>query len=143
LAASLGTFNASYADITNTIANTRSVLVKELVEAFAITERDIPGTSGGVATEWTIAGVVLPVPGDVKRYPPEHIDAALTHTLHFLRCLGFYLGVKLPFDVTWTGGSLGIGRPMIMAGRGGESGGWAKFVFHSFLFASGRNLTSP
>jgi hypothetical protein len=70
--------------------------------------------------EWTIGGLVLPVPGDMRRtchsrisekrqlttytgYPPDHINAVLTYTIHFIGLLAFYLGVKLPFEVVWTG----------------------------------------
>ena len=35
-------------------------------------------------------------------YPPDHINAVITHTLHFLFLLAFYLGVKLPFEVVWS-----------------------------------------
>jgi hypothetical protein len=59
-------------------------------------------------------------------YPPEHINAVLTHTLHFIRLLTFYLGVKLPFEVTWSGDTASVGQPYIAAGKGSESGGWAR-----------------
>lgn len=60
-------------------------------------------------------------------YPPDHINAVLTHTIHFLSLLTFYLGIKLPFEVIWTGSKLGVGQPWIGAIRGGESGGWARW----------------
>jgi hypothetical protein len=59
----------------------------------------------------------------------------ITHALHFLGLLTFYLGVKLPFAVEWVapggtfgegGGKLGVGTPWIGAIRGGESGSWAR-----------------
>ena len=58
------------------------------------------------------------------------MNAILTHTIHFLSLLTFYLGVKLPFQITWSGGKLGFGQPSISAGRpgGSESGGWAKWT---------------
>ena len=80
-------------------------------------------------------------------YPPDHINAVLTHTLHFLSLLVFYLGIKLPFEVVWSrsstpptgpqaaapappnlrgNGLLGVGTPWIGATKGGEHGGWAK-----------------
>jgi hypothetical protein len=59
-------------------------------------------------------------------YPPEHIAAVLAYTLQFLRLLAFYLGVKLPFTVDWSGGALGVGTPWLGAIRGGESGSWAR-----------------
>jgi len=62
-------------------------------------------------------------------YPPDHINAVLTHTVHFLSLLTFYLGIKLPFEVIWSGGKLGVGQPRIGAIKGTETGGWARFVF--------------
>lgn len=61
-------------------------------------------------------------------YPPDHINAVITHTIHFLSLLTFYLGIKLPFEVVWSGGKLGVGQPSIGAGTGTELGGWAKDV---------------
>lgn len=64
----------------------------------------------------------------MRRYPPDHINAVLTHTIHLVNLLAFYLGIKLPFHVTWAKGKLGVGIPHIGAvkGIGGESGGWAR-----------------
>ena len=79
-------------------------------------------------------------------YPPDHINAVVTNTLHFLSLLAFYLGIKLPFEVVWSRSStppsstvyaldkrpeglLGVGTPWIGATRGGEHGGWARYVF--------------
>lgn len=61
-------------------------------------------------------------------YPPDHINAVITHTIHFVGLLTFYLGIKLPFEVNWSGNKLGVGQPWIGAIRGSESGGWAKYV---------------
>jgi hypothetical protein len=100
--------------------------VQELVDVFHIVEvggRPPVGGKAGTKGEWTIGGLVLPVPGDIRRYPPDHINAVLTLTIHFLSLLSFYLGIKLPFEVTWTGGKLGLGQPWIKAIRGGSAGG--------------------
>jgi hypothetical protein len=69
-----------------------------------------------------VTDVIFSLPG----YPPDHINAVLTHTVHFLSLLTFYLDIKLPFEVEWTSKKLGVGMPMIGAGKGGESGGWAR-----------------
>jgi len=61
-------------------------------------------------------------------YPPDHINAVITHTIHFLGLLAFYLGVKLPFEISWGGKKFGVGQPWIGACRGTESGNWAKSV---------------
>ncbi|EMD34603.1 hypothetical protein CERSUDRAFT_158138 [Gelatoporia subvermispora B] len=129
------------AALSDTIARARSGLVQELVEVFSVVEvggRPPLGGKAGTKGEWTIGGLVLPVPGDIRRYPPDHINAVLTHTLHFLSLLSFYLGIKLPFEVVWgrsttspssvtDSGQLGVGVPWIGATRGGEGGGWARW----------------
>lgn len=136
--------------LSETLVRARSGLVQELVEVFSVVEvggRPPLGGKAGTKGEWTIGGLVLPVPGDMRRYPPDHINAVLTHTLHFLSLLAFYLGVRLPFDVIWSrsstpptsgssssssgmqtsrNGLLGVGTPWIGAIRGGEHGGWAR-----------------
>lgn len=134
--------------LSQTIARARSGLVQELVEVFHVVEvggRPAVGGRPGARGEWTIGGLVLPVPGDVRRtsqvfisrsispddntigYPPDHINAVITHTIHFLGLLTFYLGIKLPFEVTWSCRRFGVGMPWIGAGRGSES--WAKCVY--------------
>lgn len=72
------------------------------------------------------------------------MNAILTHTIHFLGLLTFYLGVKLPFQVTWSGGKLGFGQPSISAARpgGSESGGWAKWTEGNPLHLPLSNLPS-
>jgi hypothetical protein len=152
----------------DTVARARSGLVQELVEVFSVVEvggRPPIGGKAGTKGEWTIGGLVLPVPGDMRRaflyliirlaltlragYPPDHINAVITHTLHFLSLLAFYLGIKLPFEVLWSrsstpptgsqflspaspnlrgNGLLGVGTPWIGATKGTEHGGWAKCV---------------
>jgi len=135
--------------LSQTIARARSGLVQELVEVFHVVEvggRPAVGGRPGARGEWTIGGLVLPVPGDVRRtsqvfitrsispddntigYPPDHINAVITHTIHFLGLLTFYLGIKLPFEVTWSCRRFGVGMPWIGAGRGSES--WAKSVYN-------------
>lgn len=147
--------------LSNALARARGGLVQELVEVFSVVEvggRPALGARAGARGEWTVGGLVLPVPGDIRRlssllscvqsniainpgYPLEHINAVLTSTIHFLGLLAFYLGVKLPFEIVWSGGRFGVGQPWIRAGRGGESGSWAKsVVFCSFLHDVDINL---
>jgi hypothetical protein len=123
-------------------------LVQELVEVFNVVEvggRPPVGGKAGTKGEWTIGDLILPVPGDIRRmsnflsschtalnalagYPPDHINAVVTHTIHFLSLLTFYLGIKLPFEIVWSSQRLGVGQPWIGAGKGTESGNWAKYV---------------
>ncbi|KZT20211.1 hypothetical protein NEOLEDRAFT_1182737 [Neolentinus lepideus HHB14362 ss-1] len=116
--------------LSDTLARARSGLVQELVEVFHVVEvggRPPIGGKAGTKGEWTIGDLVLPVPGDIRRYPPDHINAVITHIIHFLGLLTFYLGIKLPFEVTWSGKKLGVGQPWIGAGRGTDHGGWARW----------------
>ncbi|KIM85568.1 hypothetical protein PILCRDRAFT_816764 [Piloderma croceum F 1598] len=134
--------------LSNALARARSGLVQELVEVFNVVEvggRPPIGGKAGTKGEWTICELVLPVPGDIRRYPPDHINAVITHTIHFLGLLAFYLGVKLPFEISWSGKKFGVGQPWIGACRGTESGNWAKwFQKHPLhLSASSSALISP
>ncbi|ETW75661.1 hypothetical protein HETIRDRAFT_37878 [Heterobasidion irregulare TC 32-1] len=122
-----------------TLAKARGGLVSELVEVFNIVEvggRPPIGGKAGIKGEWTIGDLVLPVPGDIRRYPPDHINAVITHTIHFLGLLTFYLGIKLPFEITWTGGKLGVGQPFVRSIKGTESGSWAKWTSKHCLHVS-------
>ncbi|KAJ3857745.1 UV radiation resistance protein and autophagy-related subunit 14-domain-containing protein [Lentinula lateritia] len=112
--------HASLASLSSSIAHARTGLVQELVEVFGISHDD---------THWIISNLILPVPGDMRRYPPDHLNAVMTSTIHFVNLLAFYLGVRLPFHVTWTKGKLGVGVPHIGAvkGIGGDTGGWARW----------------
>ncbi|KAH7886487.1 UV radiation resistance protein and autophagy-related subunit 14-domain-containing protein [Phlebopus sp. FC_14] len=117
--------------LSNALSRARSGLVQELVEVFNVVEvggRPPIGRKAGTKGEWTIGDLILPVPGDIRRYPPDHINAVITHTIHFLDLLTFYLGVKLPFETVWSGSKFGVGHPWIGAVKGGESGSWAKWT---------------
>lgn len=81
-------------------------------------------------------------------YPPDHINAVLAYTIHFILLMNFYLGIKLPFSITWMRpttengtpsyeeSKLGFGQPWIGAESGGENGNWAKFTDKHPLFVS-------
>ncbi|KAF8809238.1 hypothetical protein BYT27DRAFT_7241289 [Phlegmacium glaucopus] len=134
-------------NLSSMIARARSGLVQELVEVFNVVEvggRPPIGGKAGTKGEWTIGDLILPVPGDMRRYPPDHINAVLTHTIHFISLLTFYLGVKLPFEVIWTGGKLGVGQPWIGATQGSEVGGWARwYTKHPLHLSSSWTPSSP
>ncbi|KAJ7221273.1 UV radiation resistance protein and autophagy-related subunit 14-domain-containing protein [Mycena pura] len=126
---------AALTNLSALIARARSGLVQELVEVFNVVEvggRPPLGGKAGSQGEWTIGDLILPVPGDVRRYPPQHINAVIGHTVHFIGLLSFYLGVKLPFNVQWEGGKLGVGVPWIGPGLGG----WGRWTSNHPLHLS-------
>ncbi|KAI0938294.1 hypothetical protein AcV5_000002 [Taiwanofungus camphoratus] len=156
---------ASYQLVTlsDTITRARSGLVQELVEVFSVVEvggRPPLGGKAGSKGEWTIGGLVLPVPGDMRRYPPDHINAVITHIIHFLTLLAFYLGIKFPFEIVWSrstnppasasassgtikgNGLLGVGTPWIGSIRSGESGGWVRWSVKRPLHVSSSSTPS-
>ncbi|KAI6134791.1 UV radiation resistance protein and autophagy-related subunit 14-domain-containing protein [Pisolithus croceorrhizus] len=56
--------------LSSALARARSGLVQELVEVFSVVEvggRPALGGRAGVRGEWTVGGLVLPVPGDIQR----------------------------------------------------------------------------
>lgn len=62
--------NWALTTLSDTIARARSGLVQELVEVFSVVEvggRPPIGGKAGTKGEWTIGGLVLPVPGDMRR----------------------------------------------------------------------------
>ncbi|KAH7925049.1 hypothetical protein BV22DRAFT_1105136 [Leucogyrophana mollusca] len=132
-------------DLSSTISRARSGLVQELIEVFNIVEvggRPPIGGKAGTKGEWTIGDLILPVPGDIRRYPPDHINAVITHTIHFLGLLTFYLGIKLPFEINWSAKRLGVGQPWIGACKGTESGSWAKWTTKHPLHLSSSSSSS-
>lgn len=84
--------------------------------------------------KWTICGLVLPSPSEVRKsvqdgipvHTIEEINAAIEYTLRFVSVLCFYLGVKLPFLVRWSGGKQGVGIPYLKAGSGPAFGNWSR-----------------
>ncbi|KAG2045718.1 hypothetical protein BDR06DRAFT_1015376 [Suillus hirtellus] len=72
--------------LSQTIARARSGTEQELVEVFHVVKvggRPAVGGRPGARGEWTVGGLVLPVPGDVRRYLPDHINAASNSLLKF------------------------------------------------------------
>lgn len=98
---------------------------------------------------WTIGTLPLPPaseiqtmlrrpksPDGVPLYALEEINAAIGHTLHFIRVLCFYLGIKLPFEVHWPRRKPGVGTPYLKAGSGPSNGNWARYVLLVLLRTS-------
>lgn len=149
LTARISELEAQLQTLQESLARARQGLVQELVDVFAVVEvggRPAAGVRAATRGAWSIGGLVLPVPGDMRRVPPSHANAALTYTLHFVGLLTFYLGVRLPFEVGWSGGKLGVGIPEIWATRGEDRGGWAKWTvrcpLHLPLSPSSANVTA-
>ena len=65
-----GNLLQAHARLQEALAKARSGLVQELVDVFNIVEvggRPPLGGKAGTKGEWTIGGLVLPVPGDIRR----------------------------------------------------------------------------
>ncbi|KAH8831549.1 UV radiation resistance protein/autophagy-related protein 14 [Flagelloscypha sp. PMI_526] len=162
----LASVTSSLRVLSTAITQARQGLISELVEVFNIVQvggRPPIGGKAGTKGEWTIGDLILPVPGDMRRYPPDHINSVLTHTIHFVGLLAFYLGIKLPFEVVWASnqppspsaygsapslpaGKLGVGQPWIGATRGigSEYGGWARnYVKHPLHLTSNPGSPTP
>ncbi|KAG2357643.1 UV radiation resistance protein and autophagy-related subunit 14-domain-containing protein [Suillus spraguei] len=148
--------------LSQTIARARSGLVQELVEVFHVVEvGGRPAVGGGRAqgengqlVDWFFQyQEMLDVrydgllrqesdhTGRIIGYPPDHINAVITHTIHFLGLLTFYLGIKLPFEVSWSCKRFGVGMPWIGAGRGSES--WAKWTSKHPLHLTSNPSSTP
>jgi len=95
---------------------------------------DLRQTASGEAT---IVGLPFPRPGDHRHVKPEQINGVLVHTLHFLQLLAYYLGIKLPFAVSFSGGHFLVGKPTIRAGTGNtEDGDWVRWTVKQPLYVS-------
>lgn len=124
------------------LAETRSVLVRELAEAFEL-QAEMRQGMGGEEYIWTLGKMTLPTPDELYRKhlrytnsascsltlrpgcKPTVLHATLYNTLHFIRLTAFYLGVKLPFEVTW-GASNTVAPPfndLFIPGGQGEGTG--------------------
>ena len=83
-----------------------------------------PGpASGGTANpnDWSIAGLVLPLPSDIRRFPRDSINGAIAHTIHLLQLLTSYLGITLPFAIGVQGGKINIRPHSLWDGGGGST----------------------
>jgi hypothetical protein len=135
------------------LARTRRVLIQELISVFDVSHTSAPlpthpslpfaiprartvtsnHSSGPTQTIWTIASLPFPVPLDFPLLSPEHAAGVIGHTLHFIRLLTFYLGVKLPFEVLWDGGldpsaTVDVNRSSSSSSIRGYGGGSGKSV---------------
>ena len=72
------------AALSDTIARARVGLIQELVEVFDVVQiggRPAVGGMKGAKGDWSIGGLVLPVPGDVRR--KSHIPSLVTLFVYF------------------------------------------------------------
>ncbi|UZJ52536.1 hypothetical protein CBS101457_001856 [Exobasidium rhododendri] len=71
-----------------------------------------PKDNVGNINDWTIVGLVLPVPSDVKRFERNEINGAIDHVVQLLQLVTAYLGIALPFVI-----SMQAGLPYIRANQ--------------------------
>lgn len=75
-----GQIISALSSLHSSLASARSALVSELVEVFNIVEvggRPPVGGKAGTKGEWTIGGLILPVPGDIRS---ALVVSSATHT---------------------------------------------------------------
>ncbi|KAG8699899.1 hypothetical protein FRC08_005044 [Ceratobasidium sp. 394] len=108
-------------EIGDALAETRSVLVRELADAYELQEEVRQTPTGRDEHLWTLGRMTLPAPDELTRYKPSQLHTTLYNVIHFMRLTSFYLGVKLPFVIGW-GASSRIAPPFddlfIPAGTG-------------------------
>lgn len=83
------------------LAETRSVLVRELAEVYELQEELRQIGAGKEVCVWTLGRMELPAIDELSRQKPSQLHTTLFNVLHFMRLTAFYLGVKLPFEVAW------------------------------------------
>ncbi|QRV86941.1 Vacuolar sorting 38 and autophagy-related subunit 14 [Ceratobasidium sp. AG-Ba] len=97
-------------EIGDALAETRTVLVRELAGAYELQEELRQGAGGREERVWTFGRMTLPAPDELARYKPSQLHTTLYNVIHFIQLISFYLGVKLPFVVGW-GASSRIAPP--------------------------------
>ncbi|KAG9094207.1 hypothetical protein FRC06_011056, partial [Ceratobasidium sp. 370] len=88
-------------EIGDALAETRSVLVRELADVYELQEEIRHTSAGRDEHVWTLGRMTLPAPDELTRYKPPQLHATLYNVIHFIRLTSFYLGVKLPFVIGW------------------------------------------
>ncbi|KAK0562117.1 hypothetical protein OC844_002865 [Tilletia horrida] len=63
-----------------------------------------PASAATVSPNWTIVNLPLASPADVRKYPREDINGALSYTSLLLQLLSAYLGISMPFVIESQGG---------------------------------------
>ena len=108
-------------DMGDALAETRSVLVRELADAYELQE-ELRQSAGRDVRMWTMGRMELPAIDDLARQKPSQLHTTLYNVLHFMRLTTFYLGVKLPFEVGW-GASSTVAPPFPELFIPGSDGG--------------------
>ncbi|KAG8789678.1 hypothetical protein FRC15_003747 [Serendipita sp. 397] len=98
---------------------------------------------------WSICSLAFPLPKTIQQSLQkgitseilEETNAAVTYTIHFINLLCFYLGVKLPFEIRWSGGRQAIGSPYLKASSGSSNGNWAKWIVPCAMYIHPRLAT--
>jgi urease gamma subunit len=94
----------------------------------------------GNVNDWTILGLVLPLPSDLRRFERAEINGAVSHTIQLLQLVTTYLGVTLPFVISIHGNMPQI-RANPLWGAGAKETLHLSSSVHSALIASGGSNT--
>ncbi|KAG8690274.1 hypothetical protein FRC11_012722 [Ceratobasidium sp. 423] len=135
------------------LAEARVAIVRELAGVYELQEEYRIGPGGQEDYIWTLGRMEIPAIEDLSRTKPSLLHTTLYNALHFLRLTSFYLGVKLPFEVSW-GASSTVSPPFpslfIPGGEGdkletinedgGESNGATPVAVGTPWIVAGRGL---
>ncbi|ETS61442.1 hypothetical protein PaG_04474 [Moesziomyces aphidis] len=95
---------------------------------------------GSSKSSWSIAGLPLPLPSEVRRHPREDVNGAVTYAINLIQLLATYLGIALPFCIEQHKGRFSLRPDALWDGGGGSS---AKTLYLSSRAYAHLSTTAP
>lgn len=95
---------------------------------------------GSSKSSWSIAGLPLPLPSEVRRHPREDVNGAVTYATNLIQLLATYLGIALPFCIEQHKGRFSLRPDALWDGGGGSS---AKTLYLSSRAYAHLSTTAP
>ncbi|KAI3484961.1 hypothetical protein L1887_51853 [Cichorium endivia] len=119
-----------------------------LTHAAVADQASVAGTStdpsdsrhGSSKSSWSIAGLPLPLPSEVRRHPREDVNGAVTYATNLIQLLATYLGIALPFCIEQHKGRFSLRPDALWDGGGGSS---AKTLYLSSRAYAHLSTTAP